>query len=164
MIATADGDRPQAGPPIGMATTCLPDPQFDLDVGGTLDLMTQVVRSRGAGYVDRPVWINRDEYLSCTYAHAGLPRCLVGEVLFRAGVGVDELETLGDSAIFDVYRARRLPITMTLGAVLVLRRAQIAQDRGCSWGEVLDEATAEASKLVELIRPPALEHRAGARE
>ena len=66
--------------------------RFDLDVGCAIDLLVAVVRDRGCGYVDPPIWVNGDEYLSCIYAYAGEPRCIVGEVFSRAGVSVAALE------------------------------------------------------------------------
>ena len=145
-----------------MASVCPGDEAFEVDAGRALSLMTEAVRARDSGHIDRPVWINGDEYLTCSYASAGAPRCLVGEVLFRAGVGIDQLETMGDSGILELYLADRLPITMTVGAVLVLRRAQIAHDQGHTWGEALDKAGDAAGKLIDLLRPQAFEQDAGA--
>lgn len=132
--------------------------RFDLDVGYAIDLLVAVVRERGFGYVDPPVWVNGDEYLSCIYAWAGEPRCIVGEVFYRAGVSVAALEVLGDEGVKDLYEANRLPLRLTLGAVVVLSHAQTTQDRGCTWGEALFGVAVVAAGFVDLL-PDMLLHR-----
>ena len=142
---------------LGSDVTDIPG-RFDIDVGYAIDLLVAVVRDRGFGYVDPPVWVNGDEYLSCIYAYAGEPRCIVGEVFYRAGVSVAALEVLGDEGVKDLYEANRLPLRLTLGAVVVLSHAQTTQDRGCTWGEVLLGVAVVAAGFVDLL-PDMLLHR-----
>jgi hypothetical protein len=66
-------------------------------------------------------------------------------------VGVEELEGLCDHGIRDLHWGGRLPVTLTLGAVVVLHAAQQSQHRGCRWGDVLEHATTAAEKFLELI-------------
>lgn len=97
-------------------------------------LLRAVVAETGQGYV------NRD---GCTYVDvAGVgPHCLVGRVLHRAGVTVDELSEMDRRTPTDILWAR-LPrrVVVTWPARLVLDRAQAVQDAGHAWGYALAEA------------------------
>ena len=143
---------------LGSDVTDIPG-RFDIDVGYAIDLLVAAVRDRGCGYVDPPVWVDGGEYLSCIYAYAGEPRCIVGEVFSRAGVSVAALEAARRRReLKDLYEANRLPLRLTLGAVVVLSHAQTTQDRGCTWGEVLLGVAVVAAGFVDLL-PDRLLHR-----
>jgi hypothetical protein len=74
----------------------------------------------------------------------------VGHVLARASVEVADLETMRDQRLRDLYRDGRLPVTLTLGALIVLDAAQQSEDRGRTWGTALDDATAAAARFLDL--------------
>jgi hypothetical protein len=84
-------------------------------------------------------------------AHNGSPDCIVGEVLARAGARVEELKGLCAHRIQDLHRDGKLPVTLTLGALVVLHTAQQSQDRGCRWGDALEHATTAAVRFLELV-------------
>jgi hypothetical protein len=51
----------------------------------------------------------------------------------------------------DLYRDGRLPIPITLGALIVFDAAQRSQERGRRWGDVLDDAIAAAARFLDLV-------------
>jgi hypothetical protein len=122
-----------------------------MDIGTALDLLAAAVGRRGADFVYQPVWVDDRRYLTCLYAHDGAPDCIVGQVLAEAGVRPRELEAMRDDGIDDLYRAGRLPIDLTFGALAVLHAAQRSQDRGCPWADVLADANAVAIKVLDLV-------------
>ncbi|MGX7680277.1 hypothetical protein ACSMXN_15395 [Jatrophihabitans sp. DSM 45814] len=126
-----------------------------MDIGTALSLLASAVKRRGPDFVYQPVWADDYRYLTCLYAHDGAPDCIVGHVLADAGVRPWELEAMRDDGIEDLYRAGRLPIALTLGALAVLHAAQQSQDRGCPWSVVLADATAMAARVLDLA-PDAL--------
>jgi hypothetical protein len=128
--------------------TCEPMPT--MDIGTALDLIAAAVNRLGADFVYQPVWVNDYRYLTCLYAHDGAPDCIVGHVLADAGVRPQELEAMRDDGIDDLYRAGRLPIALTLGALAVLQAAQQSQDRGRPWADVLADANAMAVRVLDL--------------
>lgn len=112
------------------------EPMPTMDIGTALDLLAAAVSRRGGDFVYQPVWVDEPRYLTCLYARDGAPDCIVGHVLAAAGVRPRELEAMRDDGIEDLYRADRLPIDLTLGALAVLHTAQQSQDRGCPWGDL----------------------------
>lgn len=127
------------------------EPLSTIDISTALDLIAAVIDRRGAAFVYEPVWVDDQRYLTCLYAHGGAPDCIVGQVLAEAGVRTGDLEAMGDEGIEDLYRAGRLPIDLTLGALAVLRAAQQSQDRGCRWTDVLADAKATAMRVLDLV-------------
>ena len=121
-----------------------------VDIGCALDLLAAAVMQRGEQHVYEPVWIAGPNYLSCLYANRGGPACLVGHALAHATVPVDDLVALRDDSVLDLYREDRLPVTLTLGALVVLHEAQRCQDSGWPWGEVLTHATEVAGRFLDL--------------
>jgi hypothetical protein len=85
------------------------------------------------------------------YAYFGAPRGIVGHALSIANVGVADLESMRDQSLRQLYRDGRLPIPITLGALIVLDAAQRSQDRGRQPDEVLDDATAAAARFLDLV-------------
>jgi hypothetical protein len=126
------------------------EPVPTMDIGTALDLIAAAVNRLGAGFVYEPVWVDDYRYLTCLYAHDGAPDCIVGHVLADAGVSPRELEAMRDDGIDDLYRAGRLPIALTIGALAVLHAAQQSQDRGCTWADVLADANAMAVRVLDL--------------
>ncbi len=127
------------------------EPMPTMDIGTALDLLAAAVSRRGGDFVYQPVWVDEPRYLTCLYARDGAPDCIVGHVLAAAGVRPRELEAMRDDGIEDLYRAGRLPIDLTLGALAVLHTAQQSQDRGCPWGDVLAAANATAVRVLDLV-------------
>ena len=127
------------------------EPMPTMDIGAALDLLAAAVSRRGGDFVYQPVWVDEPRYLTCLYARDGAPDCIVGQVLAAAGVRPRELEAMRDDGIEDLYRAGRLPIDLTLGALAVLHTAQQSQDRGCPWTDVLAAANATAFRLLDLV-------------
>jgi hypothetical protein len=135
----------------GNAHRLVRGPEPVIDIGCALDLLAAAVKHRGASQVHRPVRITANDFSTCLHTHNGSPDCIIGEALARTGVGVEELEGLCDHGIRDLHWGGRLPVTLTLGAVVVLHAAQQSQHRGFRWGDVLEHATTAAEKFLELI-------------
>jgi hypothetical protein len=119
-----------------------------IDIGRALDLLAEAVAHRGEYFAFPPIWI-RDH--RCLYANRGGPCCLVGHALSLAGVGDDDLVTLGDRGVRELYAEGRLPVRLTLGALAVFDAAQRSQDRGYAWGDALDYASGVAVRLLDLL-------------
>jgi hypothetical protein len=132
-------------------------PQAVIDMGTALDLLATAVRHRGPDFVYQYVWVEPGRYLTCRYANGGAPDCIVGHVLAYAGVKVAMLEALRDDGVAELWAEGRLPCRLTLGALAVLRAAQQGQDRGCPWGEVLDQAVTAAARILDLLPAAAFE-------
>jgi hypothetical protein len=143
-----------SGPVVPGRVAYLPDGASDglhagpIDVGSALHLLEIAVNERDADFVYSPVWIAEYRYLTCLYAYRGAPHCIVGHALSLAGVGIDDLEAMRDHGVRELYEEGRIPVTLTLGAVAVLDAAQQEQDRGATWGDVLDYATTIARAQV----------------
>lgn len=78
-------------------------------------------------------------------------RSLVGHALSEAGIPATVLEKIGGTSIRDLWREDRLPVPMTLVAVLVLHRAQVAADSGAPWISAYEHAWQAALRLVHLV-------------
>jgi hypothetical protein len=68
-----------------------------------------------------------------------------------AHVRVQDLESMCDQPLRDLYRDDRLPTPITLGALIVLDAAQRSEGRGRRWGDVLDDATAAVARFLDLV-------------
>lgn len=82
----------------------------------------------------------------CRYEYEGAPSCLVGHVLYRAGVTVDLLRQLDQEGCPAGALAYGVE-SVEVGAALVLDVAQRYQDNGATWGEALDMARDAYEKL-----------------
>jgi hypothetical protein len=133
------------------AHRCARRPVAVIDIGCALDLLAAAVKHRGESHVYTPVRLTEADYATRLNAHNGLPDCIVGEALARAGACAEELKGLSDHGIWDLHRDGKLSVAVTLGALAVLHTAQLSQDRGCCWGDVLEHATIAAVKFLELI-------------
>jgi hypothetical protein len=80
-----------------------------------------------------------------------VPDCIVGQALALANVGARELEAMNDDSMRDLYLRGRLPVVLTLGAMVVFDAAQQNQDRGYRWGDVLAYATRAAANFLDLV-------------
>ena len=120
-----------------------------------LELMREVVAEYGADhvYVD-PNGRTADglDGVTCVYVDwkASRPSCLVGHALFRAGVTVEQLAELDyaedGSDINGVYSDA---FELVDGAELVFSAAQMAQDKGQTWGTALARAERRLADLTE---------------
>lgn len=99
-----------------------------------LEVLSDVVRGR-EGYVD-PHANSGDD---CEYAEFGQPSCIIGHVLDKFGVDVNQL---WNGEIVEI--AWNEPLVRNLGfterAIRVLSSAQEHQDRGATWGKACEEA------------------------
>lgn len=110
-----------------------------------LELLREVVAEYGEDHVYAdPTGVQADAGSSafCKYVDEDneRPSCLVGHVLFRAGVTISQLldmDNSEDPAIGDVETDA---FTMSPAARAVLRAAQRAQDCGSTWGAALAAA------------------------
>lgn len=87
-----------------------------------------------------------DVLLGCTYVRDGQPSCLVGCVMYRAGVPIEELEGIeGESAYglldFLIDYAPENQIEKRLLEKFLVD-IQYKQDSGSPWGEALEYAMA----------------------
>lgn len=112
-----------------------------LTITDALDLIDTVVDAEGADHFSRSVYVDS----------ARRPHCIVGRVLFMAGVSTWELLSYRASPIDTVFKEGLCSLDLTLGAVAVLRAAQRAQDWNESWGEARNQAIRAAEKLMDLI-------------
>jgi len=119
-----------------------------IDIGRALELLAAAVKERGEYFVySSSVGSAR----TCRYSVRGGRPCLVGYALSLAHVGDDALDSLGDRSMRELYGQARLPVRLTLGALVVLDAAQRAQDRGYAWGDALDHASGVADKFLDLL-------------
>jgi hypothetical protein len=119
-----------------------------IDIGRALDLLAAAVKEGGEYFVYASV-VGRTR--TCLYSARGGPPCLVGHALSLANVGDDDLAALGDRGVRELYGQGRLPVRLTIGALVVLDAAQRAQDRGYAWGDALEHAGGVAAQYLDLV-------------
>lgn len=122
-----------------------------IDIGGALDLLTSVVNDHGEDVNGESDANHGRLHDAFRYTIGGIPHCIVGHALARVSVDVADLEAMRDQRLRDLYRDGRLPITLTLGALIVLDAAQQSEDRGRTWGTALDDATVAAVRFLDLV-------------
>jgi hypothetical protein len=113
-----------------------------IDIGDALDLLARAANEGGRGYAGSQARL---------YALNGEPKSIVGHALLLANVDADDLEVMRGHRVRDLYREARLPVDLTLGALIVLDATQRSDDGGSCWDDVLDDATAAAARFLELI-------------
>lgn len=116
----------------------------ELTYDRALELAREVVADFGEDYLypedhKRVQWVDEPESpgnpLSCVYVHNGAPSCIVGQILHRHGVSVDDLAAEEfDSADPVSYRLARA----TVEARDFLNEVQNRQDNGKTWGQSLE--------------------------
>lgn len=99
-----------------------------------LELLIDVVDTYGPETVYERGSVDR-----CRYEYGGAPSCLVGHVLYRAGVTVDLLRLLDHQGCPAVALAKEIEY-VDPEAALVLDVVQCCQDNGATWGEALGKA------------------------
>jgi hypothetical protein len=117
-----------------------------IDISRALDLLAAAVEQKGECFV-----YVAGQRQSCLYTTDGGPQCLVGRALSLADVSDNDLNSLGDRGVRELYRQGSLPVRLTLGALAVLDAAQRGQDRGYAWGDALEYAVDAAVRFLDLI-------------
>lgn len=108
-----------------------------------VELAKEVVIEFGAGYVypsSHRIVQNGTSTPSCVYVHEGKPSCLVGQILHKHGVPVEELaqhEFQGAWTVSGILADADYP------AQFFLDTAQAKQDQGTSWGLAVNSAVEE---------------------
>jgi hypothetical protein len=111
-------------------------PDAKIDAEEALALLERAVAEKGENYIDP-----NSETTGCIYFdyQSHQPCCIVGHLLHYKGVGYDDL---GHSLNMDgpVVGVNEHISIFTDLAQLILVSAQLAQDRGDTWGEALEKA------------------------
>ena len=105
-----------------------------LDAGVALDLLAAAVSRRGPG---------------ATRGQDGGPG-IVESVFLALPASSDCVERVRTRDLRSLYLRGQLPEGTTVGAVIVLRRAQLAERTGAPWGVVLDRAVAAAQSVFDI--------------
>lgn len=127
-----------------------------IDLVDALQALAGVVDEHGAEHRHRARWHPTLRRRSWRYQVDGSPACIVGVVLSRFGVTAADLDTLGERSMRELFVLRELPVEVTLGAAVVLERAQQVQDAGGTWGEAYRFAVRAAERFGDLV----VDHRA----
>ena len=138
------------------------DKAVSIDIGVALDLLAAAVAERGPDFVYPPV---DEPDQVCVHDVRNGPPSLVRHALSLAHVKPETLGRLVNERLRVLFVAGRLPVPLTLGAVVVLDAAERAQDCGRPWGEALTDARKAAGRLLDVLpdrafdrgrtRPPA---------
>lgn len=104
------------------------------------EIATEVVEEFGENYVypkEHKVKFPDSSEPTCVYVHEGKPSCMVGQILHRHGVSLEELASYENRGAYSVAW-----LTTTCGeyAPSFLSAIQRRQDRGQSWGVALEQA------------------------
>lgn len=115
---------------------------IELSLVMTKELLAEAVAEKGADFV----YVNKygqqaDQSgdVTCQYVHGDQPGCIVGNVLHRAGVPLDELGQYETHSVDDL--GQRL-FTAEARVKLLLNHIQGHQDVGVPWGEAVRLALA----------------------
>jgi hypothetical protein len=102
-----------------------------ISVERVLEVLEQVVAREGA-----------DTRRECKYVVDDAPHCVGGTVLFELGVPLTELKEMEGRSVYAWTDKTGHAVNLSTSAGHVLRRAQIAQDDGLTWGDALVHARA----------------------
>jgi hypothetical protein len=122
-----------------------------LNIADALDLLCAAVNDRGHGLSLDPVSNPNLTDQAYPQANGNEPRCIIAHALSRAGVTDAELDPISNVPVRNLYRDGRLPIPITLGALIVFDAAQRSQASGRSWSDVLDDAVSAAARFLDLV-------------
>lgn len=111
------------------------------DIEQALNALENVVKD--------PEYCGPREYITTEGA-----RCLVGEAWHSLGVPDETLLSLANLPVEALKSLNALPVMMTMGAVIVYRAAQNAQDEGLTWGQSLERAATHADRYINLLLTP----------
>lgn len=114
-------------------------PEF-LTYTRTLELLREVIAEKGEDFVYEPL-VDENGLSTCRYLDQGQPSCLVGHVLYRAGISPAELagvEDITPDSSSETWLGWGTP-----RAIDLLADVQEKQDRHVAWGEALASAIAD---------------------
>jgi len=101
------------------------------------------------------VYKSPDEFGQCLYVHSDeegkrVPGCIVGTVLNRLGVPLEELEKHEGNAAAAVIENAEIQ-GLSYDMVSLLRNVQRYQDSGCDWNLALDAAKRQSPALMRSL-------------
>lgn len=111
--------------------------EVTLRIEDTLRLLREAVEFRGADYVD-PKALENDFSPGCKYLPVEGNRCIVGEVLHRAGASDEFLRDLDYGGVAPDNFSPETGFDVDAETMEVLYTAQAVQDHGESWGDALE--------------------------
>jgi hypothetical protein len=116
------------------------EPEF-LTYDRALALLREVIAEKGEDYVypklEPEAAGDRGAVMECFYVRDDAPSCIVGHVLHRAGVSLDDLRAVEGWTPGDVEQAPPFTLWADEMALELLYEVQNEQDAGRSWGEAL---------------------------
>lgn len=118
----------------------MPEFQLPLSYDDTLVLLREVIAEKGEGYIYRrrtEHHVGNGVFVSCFYVEYDQPSCIVGHVLHRAGVPIDDIRRVEGQTPLDVEVQDRFDAWADGGARWLLNEVQANQDEQHSWGESL---------------------------
>lgn len=110
----------------------------EIDAGAALDMLAAVVNRHGPQ----------------TVSSAGTPGLVAHAMAAGCGLPAGVERRLLRADLRDLWLAGKLPVPMTVGGLVVLRRAQRAERAGLCWGEVLRRARETAMTILDLVPRP----------
>src|SRR3954447_132639 len=136
----------QPRPPVGpQASSSRPV----IDVTCAVDLLAAAVEDRGEHLVYPSV---DDPAQTSLYAYEQRP--LVEQALTHASSSDEDLALLRRHSVRQLYVEERLPVVLTVGALLALETAERCEVRGLTWGEALQQTWRAVALFTGLIRGP----------
>jgi hypothetical protein len=115
-------------------------PEF-LTFDRALALLREVIAEKGEDYVypqfEPEAAGDLGAVMECFYVRDDAPSCIVGRVLHRAGVTLDELRAVEGWTPVDLEHAPQFTRWADDMALELLHEVQNEQDAGRSWGEAL---------------------------
>jgi hypothetical protein len=118
---------------------------IELTTSGVIEALEAQVELEGVDYA----YPRADR--KCTYVHEGEPDCIVGRVLFEAGVSIERLREadsgggLSAGSLLSALKAEGV-LTFEYHVSLALETAQQHQDSGTPWSIAVDGAKREVGR------------------
>ena len=123
---------------------------IELTFDRALELAKQAVEERGEDYVYSPPKDDEgNEIDSCVYVHNGAPSCLVGEVMFRAGVPLEAMLLHNESNVNGLVMELDAIVQVDTRTEFILSGMQGEQDNGTPWGRSVSRAVESLKWAVE---------------
>lgn len=117
----------------------VPAPDLPLSYDRTLALLREVIAEFGEDHIAPWLELAGIE-AACRYVIDGEPSCIVGQVFYRAGVPIAELEAIEGIGADDLAAAPQLRDWADNRSLLLLGLIQEEQDNGRPWGVALSNA------------------------
>jgi hypothetical protein len=122
-----------------------------IDIVDALDLLNSCVRDRDENYRSPAL----DESTASASWRYDAGRAVTDDIVTRALASAATPTTTGSwlirRSVVDAYASGQNPFNLTLGAVIVLRAAELTDRRGETWGLSVAAAMRAASRFVEPI-------------